>query len=93
MQEIVNTMNGYIWSPYLIYLCLGTGVFFSILTRFVQVRQFREMFRLLLSGKSSDKGISSFQALAAKETKLVNLEEVIIALPFIRKNPSCLVYK
>jgi AGCS family alanine or glycine:cation symporter len=64
VQEIVNNINGYIWSPYLIYLCLGTGVFFSILTRFVQVRHFREMFRLLLSGKSSEKGISSFQALA-----------------------------
>ena len=64
MQELVNTLNGIIWSPVLIYLCLLTGLFFSVLTRFVQIRQIREMWRLLLSGKSSDKGISSFQALA-----------------------------
>ncbi|MFB0999411.1 MAG: amino acid carrier protein, partial [Colwellia sp.] len=85
MQEIVNTMNGYIWSPYLIYLCLGTGVFFSILTRFVQVRQFREMFRLLLSGKSSDKGISSFQALAVSLSGRVgtgNIAGVAAAIGF-----------
>ena len=64
MLELVNDLNAYIWSPALIYLCLGAGLFFSILTRFVQVRQIPEMWRLLFSGKSSDKGISSFQALA-----------------------------
>jgi AGCS family alanine or glycine:cation symporter len=37
MQEIVSTINGYIWSSQLIYLCLGAGLFFSILTRFAQV--------------------------------------------------------
>jgi AGCS family alanine or glycine:cation symporter len=85
VQEIVNTMNGYIWSPYLIYLCLGTGVFFSILTRFVQIRHFREMFRLLLSGKSSEKGISSFQALAVSLSGRVgtgNIAGVAAAIGF-----------
>ncbi|TWX73774.1 alanine/glycine:cation symporter family protein [Colwellia sp. C1TZA3] len=85
MQEIVNIINGYIWSPYLIYLCLGTGVFFSILTRFVQIRHFREMFRLLLSGKSSEKGISSFQALAVSLSGRVgtgNIAGVAAAIGF-----------
>ncbi|MFT6900344.1 MAG: AGCS family alanine or glycine:cation symporter [Colwellia sp.] len=85
MEEIVNTINGYIWSPYLIYLCLGTGVFFSVLTRFAQVRHFREMFRLLLSGKSSDKGISSFQALAVSLSGRVgtgNIAGVAAAIGF-----------
>jgi AGCS family alanine or glycine:cation symporter len=85
MEEIVNTINGYIWSPYLIYLCLGTGVFFSILTRFVQVRHFREMVRLLLSGKSSEKGISPFQALAVSLSGRVgtgNIAGVAAAIGF-----------
>jgi alanine or glycine:cation symporter, AGCS family len=64
MQSIVETLNSYIWSPYLIFLALGAGAFFSVLTRFVQVRMLREMWRLLLAGKSSDRGISTFQALA-----------------------------
>jgi len=85
VEEIVNTINGYIWSPYLIYLCLGTGVFFSILTRFVQVRHFREMVRLLLSGKSSEKGISPFQALAVSLSGRVgtgNIAGVAAAIGF-----------
>ncbi len=59
MAEIVSTINGYVWSPALIYLCLGAGLFFSILTRFVQVRMFREMIHLLFSSKESERGISS----------------------------------
>ncbi len=85
MQEFVNILNGYIWSPYLIYLCLGAGLFFSIITRFVQVRHFREMWRLLLSGKSSDKGISSFQALAVSLSGRVgtgNIAGVAAAIGF-----------
>jgi AGCS family alanine or glycine:cation symporter len=85
VEEIVNTINGYIWSPYLIYLCLGTGVFFSVLTRFVQVRHFREMVRLLLSGKSSEKGISPFQALAVSLSGRVgtgNIAGVAAAIGF-----------
>jgi hypothetical protein len=64
MQEIVDWLNGIIWSNALIFLCLGAGLFFSILTRFVQVRLFKEMIRLLFASKESERGISSFQALS-----------------------------
>ena len=64
MQDIVSKISGWMWEPTLIYLCLGTGLFFSLMTRFVQVRMFREMWRLLFSSKETERGISSFQALA-----------------------------
>jgi AGCS family alanine or glycine:cation symporter len=85
VQEIVDMLNSFIWSPALIYLCLGTGLFFTVLTRFVQIRQFKEMFRLLLSGKSSEKGISSFQALAVSLSGRVgtgNIAGVAAAIGF-----------
>lgn len=64
MQDIVNAINGVIWSPALIYLCLAAGLFFSIMTRFMQVRHIKEMWRLLFTPNDTNKGISSFQALA-----------------------------
>ncbi len=64
MKEIVGMLNGFVWSNALIVLCLGTGLYFSIRTRFLQVRHFREMFRLLFDGKSTESGVSSFQALS-----------------------------
>lgn len=85
MQSLIDVLNGIIWSPALIYLCLGAGLFYSILTRFVQVRHFTEMWRLLLSGKSSTKGISSFQALAVSLSGRVgtgNIAGVAAAIGF-----------
>ena len=85
MQEIVSTINGYVWSSALIYLCLGAGLFYSLLTRFAQVRHFREMIRLTFSGKESDRGISSFQALAVSVSGRVgvgNIAGVAAAIGF-----------
>ena len=64
MENLVSILNGIIWSNALIVLCLGTGLYFSVRTRFLQVRHFKEMFRLLFDGKSTDSGVSSFQALS-----------------------------
>ncbi|HKO32718.1 MAG TPA: alanine/glycine:cation symporter family protein, partial [Candidatus Limnocylindria bacterium] len=63
MSDALNTLNSYIWSNALVYLCLAAGVYFSIRSRFVQVRQFKEMIRLMLKGEKSPSGVSSFQAL------------------------------
>lgn len=85
MQGVVDFLNGIIWSSFLIYLCLGAGLFYSIQTRFVQVRHFKEMCRLLISNKESSKGISSFQALAVSLSGRVgtgNIAGVAAAIGF-----------
>ncbi len=85
MQEIVDSISGLVWSPAPIYLCLGAGLFFSVLTRFVQVRQFGEMIRLLRHGGTSDEGISTFQALAVSLSGRVgtgNIAGVAAAIGF-----------
>ena len=64
MEEVIGVLNNIVWSNALIALCLGTGLYFSIRTRFLQVRHIREMFRLLFDGESSESGVSSFQALS-----------------------------
>lgn len=64
MNEWVTAINGVVWSPALIVLCLGAGLYFSLRSRFLQLRHVREMTRLMMEGKSSDQGVSSFQALA-----------------------------
>ena len=63
MNAFISTLNSYIWSPALVYLCLGVGLYFSIRTRFMQVRGAGEMVRLIFEGRSSASGVSSFQAL------------------------------
>jgi alanine or glycine:cation symporter, AGCS family len=85
MQETIDFLNGYIWSPVLVFLCLGAGLFFSVATRFAQVRHFKEMWRLLLSNRDSQKGISSFQALTVSLSGRVgtgNIAGVAAAIGF-----------
>jgi len=85
MNEIVNSINNVIWSSALIYLCLGAGLFYSVMTRFAQVRHFKEMCRLMLDNNASDKGISSFQALAVSLSGRVgvgNIAGVAAAIGF-----------
>lgn len=85
MNEIINWLNGIIWSPALIYLCLGAGLFYSIMTRFVQLRLFGEMVRLVFSKTKSDDGISSFQAFVvalANRVGVGNIAGVAAAIGF-----------
>ncbi|BFM14458.1 alanine/glycine:cation symporter family protein [Maricurvus nonylphenolicus] len=85
MQDAVNFLSGLIWSPALVFLCLGAGLFFSIVTRFAQVRHFKEMWRLLLSNEESKQGISSFQALTVSLSGRVgtgNIAGVAAAIGF-----------
>lgn len=65
MSQIVDNLNSIIWSVPFIVLFFGGGIYFSISTRFVQIRHLKEMFRVLKSsGGSQKKGLTSFQALA-----------------------------
>ncbi|WP_445396724.1 alanine/glycine:cation symporter family protein [Zobellella sp. An-6] len=85
MSDLVNAINGYIWSLPLIYLCLGVGLYFSLRTRFLQVRHVKEMVRLMFKGESSPAGISSFQALALSLSGRVgtgNIAGVATAITF-----------
>ncbi|PID50365.1 MAG: sodium:alanine symporter [Proteobacteria bacterium] len=76
MESFINTLNNIIWSPALVYLCLAAGLFFSVMTRFAQVRHFFEMWRLLFKGSSSADGISSFQALAVSLSGRVGMGNI-----------------
>lgn len=64
MADIIDAVNGIIWSQALIYLCLLTGVYFTVRTRLLQIRQIPTMITATFRGESSQHGVSSFQALS-----------------------------
>ncbi|QLK86221.1 sodium:alanine symporter family protein [Staphylococcus sp. 17KM0847] len=67
-KTFIQVGNDLIWSQYLIGLLLTAGVFFTISSKFVQIRWLPEMFRALTEKPetldSGKKGISPFQAFA-----------------------------
>ena len=69
LLPIVQTINAYLSDYVLIILLIGCGLYFSIRTKFVQVRCFGEGMKnvfgkLSLKGGKQGGGMSSFQALA-----------------------------
>ncbi len=66
-EQIASLLNSIVWSPALVILLVGAGLYFSLRTRFVQVRRFGLMIRSLFSSSEkaedgSRHGISSFEA-------------------------------
>ena len=66
---VVCKINEYLSNYILVFLLVGVGLWYSIKTRFVQIRCFGEGMRrvfgnLTLKGGKQDSGMSSFQALA-----------------------------
>ena len=69
LLPIVQTINTYLSDYILIILLIGVGLFYSIKTKFVQVRCFGEGMKKVfgninLRGGKNKSGLSSFQALA-----------------------------
>jgi len=61
LLKLSESLDGFFWGKVIVFLCLFAGIYFSILMRFPQLRLIRDMVGQLFSGKSSEKGVSSFQ--------------------------------
>jgi len=85
MSGVLSAINDVIWSDWLVYLCLATGVYFSVRSRFLQVRHVKGMIEQLFRGEKSAAGVSSFQALAMSLSGRVgtgNIAGVATAIAF-----------
>jgi AGCS family alanine or glycine:cation symporter len=61
---MLQTITELLWSQVLVYSLVGLGVIFTISSRFVQIRYFLEMFRVIGQAFKHQPGqVSSFQAL------------------------------
>ena len=83
LDWLVGPLNDFIWTYILIGVLLILGTYFTIRTKFVQVRLFREMFRLIFEKKESNDGVSPFQAFtisAASRVGTGNVTGVALAI-------------
>ena len=70
ISSIVGKINSFLWDFALLFLLCGTGIYFTIRLKFVQIAKFKDGWNrtfggLSLRGKAAGKeGMSSFQSLA-----------------------------
>ncbi|MBR2988704.1 MAG: sodium:alanine symporter family protein [Clostridia bacterium] len=80
--QVIQTINSYLTDYALLFILVGVGVFFTIRTRFVQVRCFGEGMKnvfgkIKLRDKSKKSGMSSFQALTTAIAAQVGTGNII----------------
>ena len=82
LLKIVQTVNMYLSDYVLVILLIGAGLYFTIRTKFVQVRCFGEGWRRFfgefsLNGEKHKAGMSSFQALATAVAAQVGTGNIV----------------
>ncbi len=78
IDNVVNAISGVLYRPYIVPLLLiGAGIFFTIVTRFIQVRLFGEMFRVIKERPKSENGMSSFAALMVSTASRVGTGNIV----------------
>ncbi|AJQ26159.1 alanine/glycine:cation symporter family protein [Pelosinus fermentans] len=85
IEKIVGIGNDILWSYVIIFLLIVIGIYFTLRTKFVQIRFAREMLRLIVArgNNESSNSISSFQAFCISTASRVgtgNLAGVAIAI-------------
>ncbi|MGO8849486.1 alanine/glycine:cation symporter family protein [Mycobacterium sp.] len=81
--RVVDPLSNVLNTHVLVYLLIGVGVYFTVRTRFIQVRYFGRMLRQIRRSHRHEGGISSFQAFCvglASRVGTGNIAGVAIAL-------------
>ena len=78
MSAFVGFMNNILYKPYIVPLFLiAVGIYFTIRTKGVQIRMFKEMFKVVSEKPADEKGISSFGALMVSTASRVGTGNII----------------
>ena len=77
LENFISSLNDALYSYILIILLILGGLFFTIKTKFVQFRLFKEQIKAVTEKPSDGKGVSSFQALMVSTASRVGTGNII----------------
>ena len=78
IDSIINAVSGVLYKPWCVPLILlAGGIYLTVRSRFIQVRLFKEAFKVILEKPASENGISSFGALMVSTASRVGTGNII----------------
>lgn len=83
IEAVINGINGLLWGKVLIYVLVAAGVLFTLKLGFIQFRLFFHGTSLVLKGRESKKGLTSFQVFCTSMAARVgtgNMAGVAVAI-------------
>ena len=75
--EIIGAISNFMYSYLLIIMLIGVGLYYTLRTRLVQVRLFKETIRVILEKPVESGAVSSFQALMVSTASRVGTGNII----------------
>lgn len=75
--ELIGTLSGFLYTWILPLLLIGSGLYFTFKTRFVQIKQLGESLRVILEPPEDKDSMSSFQALMISTASRVGTGNIV----------------
>ena len=92
-NKILSVCNDFLYSKFLIILLIGAGLYFTIRSRFVQLRLLPEACRVVTEGSHTEGGMSSFQALMIATASRVGTGNIAgVATALVLGGPGALLW-
>ena len=96
LHGIINEINNFLWTYIIIIALIGSGIVFTLRTKFVQLRMLKEMFWLITStagAKTEGKEVSGFQAFCVSTASRVGVGNIAgVAIAIVTGGPGAVFW-
>ena len=96
LHGVINDINSFLWTYIIIIALIGSGVVYTLRTKFVQVRLLGEMFKLIVGSagaKTSGNEVSGFQAFCVSTASRVGVGNIAgVAIAIVTGGPGAVFW-
>lgn len=96
LHGVINDINNFLWTYVIIIALIGSGVIYTLRTKFVQVRLLGEMVKLIFGSagqKTTGKEISGFQAFCVSTASRVGVGNIAgVAIAIVTGGPGAVFW-
>ncbi|MBM6860441.1 sodium:alanine symporter family protein [Clostridium saudiense] len=98
MEKILSTINSFIWGPPLLILLVGTGIYFTLKLRFIQLSKLKLAFKYIFSKDENDiegleGDVSSFAALCTALSSTIGTGNIVgVATAIVSGGPGAIFW-
>ena len=96
LHGVINDINSFLWTYIIIIALIGSGIIYTLRTKFVQLRLIGEMIKLIFGSagaKTSGKEISGFQAFCVSTASRVGVGNIAgVAIAIVTGGPGAVFW-
>ncbi|MBE8951181.1 MAG: alanine:cation symporter family protein [Quinella sp. 3Q1] len=96
LHGVINDINSFLWTYVIIIALIGSGVVYTLRTKFVQIRLLGEMVKLIFGSagsKTTGKEISGFQAFCVSTASRVGVGNIAgVAIAIVTGGPGAVFW-